>query len=61
MVVRVTRTEFELDDGRVYQHPVVLDNVPTVEEFQSIYDHWRVILSQEFVEEVDARPITDDK
>lgn len=28
-VVRVTRTEFELSDGRVYQHVVELDEVPT--------------------------------
>ena len=36
MGVSVTETEFELEDGRVYPHPVVLDDVPTVEEFQSI-------------------------
>jgi predicted HAD superfamily phosphohydrolase len=35
-VVRVTATEFELSDGRVYQHPVQLDDVPTPEEFQDI-------------------------
>ncbi len=43
-VVRVTKTEFELEDGRVYQHPVELDYVPTVEEFQAIYDKWQAIL-----------------
>lgn len=37
-VVRVTSQEFELEDGRVYQHPVELDTVPTVKEFQHIYD-----------------------
>ncbi len=26
MVTRVTETEFELDDGRVYQHPFELNN-----------------------------------
>ena len=41
-VVRVTKTEFELEDGRVYEHPVELDEVPTVEEFQKIYDEWVV-------------------
>jgi len=54
MVVRVTETEFELEGGRVYPHPVVLDDVPTVEEFQSIYDHWLTVFNQEFAEEVDA-------
>ena len=41
-VVRVTKTEFELEDGRVYEHPVDLDEIPTVEEFQKIYDEWAV-------------------
>lgn len=37
-VVRVTAREFELADGRVYQHPVELDRVPSTDEFQRIYD-----------------------
>jgi hypothetical protein len=37
-VVRVTAQEFELEDGRVFQHPVELDAVPTPQEFQRIYD-----------------------
>lgn len=61
MIIRVTRTEFEIEDGRVYPHPVVLDDVPTVEEFQSIYDHWFAVFNQEFVEEVDARPFANDR
>lgn len=39
-VVRVTKTEFELEDGRVYGHPVELDSVPSLEDFQSVYDEW---------------------
>jgi hypothetical protein len=39
-VVRVTKTEFELEDGRVYDHPVELDSVPSLEDFQSVYDKW---------------------
>ena len=39
-VVRVTKTEFELEDGRVYDHPVELDSVPTLQDFQSLYDEW---------------------
>ena len=53
-VVRVTESEFELEDGRIYPHLVILDDVPTVEEFQSIYDHWFAVFNQEFIEEVDA-------
>lgn len=44
---RVTKTEFKLDDGRVYQHPFELDEVPTNEEFQRIYDHWRELFEEE--------------
>ena len=39
-VVRVTKTEFELEDGSIYEHPVELDEVPTIADFQAIYDEW---------------------
>jgi hypothetical protein len=39
-VIRVTKTEFELEDGRVYEHPVELNEVPSLEDFQAIYDEW---------------------
>ncbi|NEP03301.1 MAG: hypothetical protein F6K58_32620 [Symploca sp. SIO2E9] len=46
-VVRVTRTEFELSDGRVFPHVVELDEdeVPTPEEFQEIHDYWKFTLT----------------
>lgn len=44
-VIRVTATEFEIDDGRVFEHLVELDEVPTTEEFQAIYDQWRANLT----------------
>ena len=37
-VVRVSKTDFELDNGAVYPHLVPLDVVPSVEEFQKTYD-----------------------
>jgi hypothetical protein len=37
-VARVTETEFELEDGRIFQHIVELDEAPTVEEFQKYLD-----------------------
>ena len=37
-VVRISKTDFELDNGAIYPHPVPLDDVPTVEEFQKTYD-----------------------
>ncbi len=46
-VVRVSKTEFELSDGRVIPHIVELDEVPTPEEFQTIYDCWKEILLAE--------------
>jgi len=39
-VIRVTKTEFELEDGRVYEHPVELDETPSLKDFQAIYDEW---------------------
>lgn len=40
MVVRVTKEEFETEDGCVYKHMEPLDEVPTLEEFQKTYDNW---------------------
>lgn len=37
-VVRVDKYEFELEDGQVFEHIEPLDEVPTLEEFQKIYD-----------------------
>ena len=39
-VVRVSKTEFELDNGAVYPHPSPLDRIPSAEEFQKTYDCW---------------------
>lgn len=52
IVIRVTKTEFELDDGRIFPHPVELDDVPTVEEFQKIYDKSRKLV-QDMMEDND--------
>ena len=48
MVVRVTKTEFELADGRIFPNVVEFqdDEVPTVEEFQKVYDQWRSLFSK---------------
>lgn len=46
-VVRVTRTEFELDNGVIYPHVVELDEDLTAEEFQAIYAHWTKVLRSE--------------
>lgn len=45
-VVRVTTTEFELDDGSIFPHAVELEEVPSPEEFQKFYDHWFSIFEE---------------
>jgi len=39
-VVRVTKEEYELDDGTIITHVSKLDEVPTIEEFQAYLDEW---------------------
>lgn len=52
MIKRVTKTEFETSDGEVFQLLFELDEVPTVEEFQEIYDQWfRLLQRKELIDE----------
>jgi energy-converting hydrogenase A subunit M len=37
-VIRVTKTEYELENGDIYPHLFELDNDVSVEEFQKILD-----------------------
>ena len=46
-IIRVTKTEFEFEDGRVYEHPVELDTVLSVEKFQEIYDSWEKAIKKQ--------------
>lgn len=45
-VIRVTTTDFELEDGTIFPHPVEMERVPTVEEFQEFYDYWFSIFEE---------------
>ena len=45
-VVRVDKKEFETEDGTIYPHPIELDEIPTIEEFQRIYDYWRQMFDE---------------
>ena len=60
MVIRVSKTEFELSDGRVY--PMLFDyaddEVPTVEEFQKTYDQWRSLFSELKLTETDEQAVS---
>jgi len=51
MVVRITKEEFELDDGRIFPHMLELDEVPSIEEFQETYDHWREVFKDAIKDE----------
>ena len=53
VVVRVTETEFELSDGRIFEHLEPLDIVPSVEEFNETYQHWAKIINDEFTGQTD--------
>ena len=53
VVVRVTETEFELSDGRIFEHPEPLDVVPSGQEFNEIYQHWSKIINDEFTGQTD--------
>jgi len=48
-VVRVDKTEFELSNGQVFQHPIPLDNDPDLVEFNKNYQYWRETINH-FVE-----------
>ncbi len=51
-MVQVTAEDFELDNGEVFPHVVEFDphEIPTVEEFQITYDHWRSVIENELKE-----------
>ena len=51
-IVRVTTTEFETADGTIRPMLFNLDEAPTVEEFQEIYDDWfNVFLEKGLIED----------
>ena len=39
--------DFELEDGQDFQHPIPLDEIPTIDEFQEIYEKWIEIFNKE--------------
>ena len=43
-VVRVTKTEFELDNGDVYPLPFELDKALSLKEFNEIYANSKVVV-----------------
>ena len=43
-VVKVTKTDYTLDNGDVYEHTFYIDENITVEEFQSLLDNAKNII-----------------
>ena len=43
-VVRVTKTEFELNNGDIFQHTFELDEEITIDEFQKLLDDSKNIM-----------------
>ena len=46
-VIRLDENEYELENGEVFQFPEPLEIVPSIEEFQKIYEKWHSILNKE--------------
>jgi len=49
-VVRVTKTEFELENGDVYPHAFELDKDITIEDFQKLLDSSKSIILNHIIE-----------
>ena len=45
-VIRVSKTEFELDNGDIYHIPFELDKVPTVKQFQKMVNESRDLMME---------------
>lgn len=46
MVTEVTKTEYTLDNGDVYEHTFDIDDSITVEEFQTLLDNARSVVTE---------------
>ncbi|MFA5398553.1 MAG: hypothetical protein WC346_21245 [Methanogenium sp.] len=54
-IVRVDKYEFETSDGQVFEHPISLEEIPTLEEFQKIHNSCYQHLSDLLSEAIDER------
>ena len=50
-IVKITKTEIEMEDGSVRPLPFQIegDELPTVEEFQVIYDEWLAVFQEKLL------------
>ena len=46
-VVSLTKDSFKLNDGRIFDFPFDIDDLPTLEEFNEIYQDWKDVVNDE--------------
>lgn len=49
-IISVDRDQFITESGDVFPHFSELDDVPTAEEFQKIYDYWFDLLNSKDID-----------
>ena len=45
-IIRVSKNDFELEDGTIHILPFELDNLPSLEDFQILYDNSKNIIKE---------------
>jgi hypothetical protein len=60
-VVRVTKTEFELDNGDIYPLPFELDKALSLKEFNEIYANSKVVVDALITQSKDKNFKSDEK
>jgi hypothetical protein len=60
-VVRVTKTEFELDNGDIYPLPFELDKALSLKEFNEIYANSKVVVDTLISQSKDKNFTGDEK
>ncbi len=45
-IIRVSKKDFELDDGSIHVLPFELDEVPSIKDFQTLYDNSKNIIEE---------------
>ena len=60
-VIRITKTEFELDNGDVYPLPFELDKALSLKEFNEIYANSKVVVDTLISRSKDKNFSSDEK
>ena len=46
-VTKLEKNSFTLDDGRIFDFPFEIDELPSLEDFNKLYEEWEEIVSDE--------------